>query len=120
MKRDMDLAREILLQMEKAPYDGTWHFVAVEGHSPEEVTYHVMLLDQAGLIEAENLSSMDGAEWAPKTLTWAGHEFLDASRDNNRWENAKRILKDKGVDLTFDILKDVLTTLLKNAVFGAP
>jgi len=44
MKRDMDLAREILAKVEELPYDGGFHNIAVNGRTPDEITYHVMLL----------------------------------------------------------------------------
>ena len=52
MKRDMDLIREILLECEEQ--DGTDRMIQVkiEGHSDEEINYHMVLLKDAGFIEA--------------------------------------------------------------------
>jgi hypothetical protein len=119
MKRDMDLARQILLQIEAAPYDGKWVDLSLPGHSDEEVTYHIMLLAEAELIEAINLSSHSGISWKPKRLTWAGHEFLEASRDESRWEKAKSIIREKGGGIVFSILKDLLVKLAGQAVLGS-
>lgn len=116
MKRDMDLARSILLKMESEPYEGGWVDVAIEGYSASEVSYHVMLLAKAGLIEADNVSSRDGLAWKPTILTMAGHDFLDASRDQARWEKAKDIVIKKGGALAFEVVKSVLIDLMSKAV----
>jgi hypothetical protein len=120
MKRDMDLVREIMLKLEERPdYDLGPVEIEIEGYSHNQLSYHVMLLHEAGLIEAMDLSSFSGLAWRPKRLTWAGHEFIEASRDNSRWEKAKAILKQKSGGIVFDVLKALLVQLAKEAVFGA-
>lgn len=111
MKRDMDLARKILLQLEEVPYRGGAQRVALEGYSDDEVSYHVLLLREAGLVEALDFSSHDGVCWVPTRLTWEGHEFLDAARSSKLWEAAKQhLLKTFGV-ITLEGLKAVLRVL---------
>src|SRR5712692_6430339 len=51
MKLDAELAREILVKIEGLPFDGAFHDITVDDRTDEEVTYHVMILDQSGLIE---------------------------------------------------------------------
>ncbi len=118
MKRDMDLVRSILLKIEASEDDrrAGIKLGSVEGHSAVEVSYHVKLLAQAGLIEAKHLSTFDTSKWVPRQLTWAGHEFLDAARDANLWERAKcTVLKQTG-GLSLEVLKSVLIKLAKQAV----
>jgi len=56
MKRDMDLARQILFEIESSPHGADVIFQPeIEGHSLDEVSYHIMLLIQAGYIEGEKL-----------------------------------------------------------------
>ena len=93
-----------------------WVDVTVEGHTDEEVSYHIMLLAKEGLVEASDLSSNDGFVWKPTRLTWAGHEFLDAARDESRWTKAKDIVLKKGGGLTFDVVKAVLIDLMRKSV----
>lgn len=52
MKRDMDLVRRILEVIEAHPYSMRGVELQPEGYSPEEVTYHVLLLHEAGLLRA--------------------------------------------------------------------
>ena len=80
MHRDMDLIREILLKIEELPYDGGFRPIEIEGRASYEIAYHVMILAEARLIEAQNVTTHDGIDWRPKRLTYAGHEFLDAAK----------------------------------------
>ena len=97
MKLDKDLVREILLQVEASPDPQGWIDVAVEGHSREDFAYHVQILDEAGFIEAYELTTMDGYDWRPKRLTYEGHEFLDTVRDGAAWRYTKETAKTIGV-----------------------
>ena len=116
MKRDMDLVRKILLELEDIPYELGGFDLELEGYSPDQISYHVMLLNEAELIEANDLSTFGGPKWTPKRLTWAGHEFIEASRDESRWEKAKNIMKEKGSGMAFDVLRSVLIQLMTKAV----
>jgi hypothetical protein len=44
-------------------------------------------------------------------LTWAGHDFLEAAREPERWEKAQGIFTKMG-GVTLDVAKSVLTTLM--------
>jgi hypothetical protein len=63
--------------------------ISVLGHSDEEISYHILLMHEAGLIEAIDLSSFDGVCWKATRLTNDGHDFLAAAKDDNRWQEAK-------------------------------
>jgi hypothetical protein len=41
----------------------------------------------------------------PLTITWAGHEWLDAVRNDTVWLTLKADLKDKGLTLPFSLLQ---------------
>jgi hypothetical protein len=57
-------------------------------------------------------------EWNINGLTWAGHEFLEASRDDSRWNKAKKIISEKTGSFSFEILKSILMDLMKGAISG--
>jgi hypothetical protein len=119
MKRDMELVREILLKVEKAPYDGRFHDIEVEGRSHQEIAYHVMILHEARLLEATNRKTHHGIDWKPKRLTYAGHEFLDAARSSKVWEAAKSWLSSTTGTLTIEGLKTALPEVTKRIIQGA-
>lgn len=114
MKRDMDLIRAILMELEELPENGGCNDVAVPGHSDQEIFAHVRLLNEAGLIEAVDFSTMDRMVWKPKRLTWDGHEFLDAYRDETFWDKGKELVLKAGGGLTLEGLKLAIPVILKN------
>ncbi len=125
MVRNWDTVRAILLKLEAA---ATVHtvlmFDQVDGIDAQEVGYHMLLLKDAGLIDANILqsSSGDGAiATAPaRGLTWEGHEFLDKIRDPSMWGKIKATVKDKGLSLTFDAIKAVAAALIKTVLSQVP
>ncbi|MBA6129916.1 DUF2513 domain-containing protein [Pseudomonas juntendi] len=90
MKLDKDLVREILLAVEASKEDPSgWTQLNLEGREALDVSYHVMLLHEAGFIVGDDLTTDDGLEWLPKRLTYKGHEFLDTVRDGEVWRRTK-------------------------------
>ena len=118
MKRDMDLARAILLALEDSPDVAGGQAITVDGVSDLEVSYHVKLLHDAGLIEAFDFSDQSDFKWVPQRLTWDGHEFLEAARSETIWIKAKQLVTDRVGGISFDVLKAVLVDLAKKAVIG--
>ena len=115
MKRDLELVREILLEVEKANADpDEWINLRIPDRAPALVSYHVKLLHDAGLLEATDLSDLSGSCWAPRSLTWAGHEFLDAARNDTVWNKALSTLKDKAPSVPFEIVKAVVIKTCKD------
>jgi hypothetical protein len=109
MKRDTDLVRLILQRMEEHDLGRAPGEMTFDGFSSEEVGYHVLLMGEAGLllcVESKEIGRKTPFA-RPIRLTWAGHEFLDASRSPERWERAKKAAKGVG-GLAFDVLKNVL------------
>ncbi len=109
MKRDMELVRKILLNLED---HGTAY--GFEGPHPtdEEVDYHLCLMEEGGIVHC-NYRAMGGSSFR---LTWEGHEFLDAARDESRWTEAKRKVGQRLELIPFDILKSLLLDLIKRSI----
>jgi predicted transcriptional regulator len=122
MKRDIDLIRQILFQVEEHPYASLEMQTIFKGKDEKErerISYHVTLMDEAGLIVAKAIGN---DLVVPVRLTWQGHEFLDAVRDNTRWDKVKNILKRAGVlvfelvkPIALDIARDQITNLIHQA-----
>ncbi len=119
MKRDMDLCRIILFEIEK------WEDkmprsrkVEVEGYEQSAISYNILLLAEAYLVKAIEVSTADELILHPSRLTWEGHEFLEAARDDTIWNQAKELLLEKGGGMVFEVLKQALIQLVKDAVFG--
>lgn len=52
-------------------------------------------------------------KYIPKSLTWQGHEFLDASRNETVWKKTLKTINKKRDGLTFEVIKALLTQYTK-------
>lgn len=117
MKRDFDLIRQILRDAEGMPAMSMLSNIAplggtafrYEGRDPQVVAEHVQLLIEAGLLNGKVSPGMEGGAYIQvQRLTWKGHDFLDAMKDESIWAQAKEsILKPVG-GVAFDVLLDWL------------
>ena len=119
MRRDMSLIRLILLEMENRSEEGEGEPILIDGYSDQIIAYHIMLLAEADLIHAVDMSSKGGRHWAPITLTWQGHEFLNASRNESTWKKALSTVTSKTGGVAFEILMAYLVSLAKQQL-GLP
>lgn len=109
----MDLVRKILLAIEEEDgFEGDWRPV-IDGHSFEEIVYHVELMQDAGFLVVDiqrfyggNLPSI-----YLRRMTWTGHEFLDAARKESLWSRAKDKTMEATGGLGFDLLREALLDL---------
>jgi len=113
MKRDMDLVRRILLAYEASNEWRVEEELVIEGYRKDEIEYHQHIMRDAGFLQPAKTWLFKGTQMESGTrLTWAGHDFLEASRDEKRWKQAKKIAGKVGV-FTLEILKQVLTQLIQ-------
>lgn len=49
MKRDIELIRKILLEVEKDNSPTSWITIVIENYPEDQISYHVKLLTEAGL-----------------------------------------------------------------------
>ena len=111
MKRDMELIRRILVAIEDHPESMGRVPLAFDGYTHQVVSYQVKLLHDQGLIEAVDLSSRGDLSWCATRLTWDGHDFIEAIRDDERWSKVKNWVSDAGKILTIETLKQAVTQL---------
>jgi len=116
MKRDMNLIRLLLLDTE-----GEEPRPDLAGFTEEQRIYHSALLIEAGLIEGVIRKDENGfpSGTVRVRLTWAGHEFLDAARNDTIWKKASEKIKQSGVQVTISLLEELLKKLLKESL-GLP
>lgn len=111
MKRDWDLIRKILIELEKSD-DMRKVLQDVEGYEREKVGHHIFLLKEAGLVDA-NCTRLHGMMISHATsLTWGGHEFLGKIRSETLWKKVGKLLQEKGLDLSFETIKVAATKLV--------
>jgi hypothetical protein len=122
MKRDMDLIRAILQRVESDESITPAQPLEIPEHTPEQVNYHIALLKDAGFIEAAIDGDLSGAVTSAfiDRLTWQGHEFLDASRDDAIWRKAKEHFLKPAASWTFSLLLEWLKQEAHRKLFGVP
>lgn len=143
MKRNMDLIRGLLLDIEtNENVNGRFvisdaDFGAAGGDSRTAIQYHLRLLLDAGYIEGEDLmktaaspqnirnmiesASVGNADTSilVTRMTWAGHDFLDTVRDSKVWSQTKEALKGVegvGIDMLKDVAKKIGKTIINHQV----
>lgn len=83
MKRDWDVIREVLIEVESMPHEarGTFAYSIGPDQSPASRTKaeHAFLLEQGGYIGGIDSSDLGGSTLLGPELTWAGHDLLDTS-----------------------------------------
>jgi Hypothetical protein (DUF2513) len=114
MKRDMELAREILHRIEDCsdPW-GKGMNLDFPDRTQNELAYNVKLLKEAGLIEAIDVSGSEGMGFIPQSLTNEGHDFLDAIRNDKVWGKVTEKAREHGGALPFEVLKALAIQVAK-------
>ena len=113
MKRNLDIVREMLLAVERGddPFN-------LSGYEQQDLLEHGRLLIEAEL--AEGCVAMFNARGEQYTgrvdldrLTWKGHDFLDAARDDTLWKKAKEKVMKPGASFTIELVKEWLKSEIR-------
>ncbi|SDW62817.1 Hypothetical protein SAMN05444064_105150 [Pseudomonas syringae] len=118
MKRDWDLIRLILIAVEEnEDHNKTITDKDIPGHDPVLVAYQMLLLKEAGLINAECVEySSEPRECFVFDLTWEGHEFLDQIKSKTLWNKTVGVIQEKGLDLSFSTIKAAAAAVAKSLI----
>lgn len=139
MKRDWDLIRKILTDIEddsdvlkEIPEIPRWGDEVYEDfesrlnaatREQRRIATHLEMLIESGYIDG--ISVQRGADlhfsfglFDPR-LTMAGHDLLDTMRSSSVWQKIKDGAKQKGLELTFDVIKALAKEVIKSSVSGA-
>lgn len=119
MRRDMDLLRLLLLKLEVLHEDAhsisvyQYDELMVEGFNQDQVAYHLDLATEAGLVDQGGKGVMNGFMF--RRLTWEGHDFVDAVRDNDIWKKTRLGASAAG-GFSVDLLKDLAKGFIKKKI----
>lgn len=112
MQRNMDLIRQVILNVEcGSPYP------EIVGFTPQAIKYHQMLAIEAGLLNGKHGKYQENATEIPsfviiQDVTWEGHNFIEAIRDDTNWNKIKSYLVQQGKQITIETIKSAATILL--------
>lgn len=123
MKRDLDLIRRILLMVESSNVGQKVTLEDFRGDFSErlsEVSAHVELLERAGYLDTlevqPEMSVVGPQEFFITKLEWAGHDYLDAIRDEGIWKKTQHKLKSVGGSASLEIVKAVAIKLVADSL----
>jgi hypothetical protein len=118
MKRDMDLVRQLLIEIER---DVAWPEGTCITPDDSSRSYHLHLLIQAGLLEGTEHQVLGGAptRFLLTGLTWQGHEFLAASADQDRWSRFKKSAGSALSSIPFPVITKLLVDGAEETVRSA-
>ena len=109
MKRDFDLIRTLMKEIEATPAGEEWQPASYDCHGGESVQEHMRLLVDAGYITGEIGCYVSGdAYYHAIRLSWNGHEFLSATKNPAIWAKAREKIMDSSVSFTVPVVLDWL------------
>jgi hypothetical protein len=110
-----------LIRLELLRVEGEHPEPDFEGFTEEQQVYHMALCIEAGLVDGTIIPNGNGYPVATAAirLTWKGHEFLDAARNDTIWKKALGNIKKAGVQVTLPVLEEVLKKAAKE-LLGLP
>lgn len=119
MKRDLELARQLLLDIENCGTDCSVGVLrsGVNNESEEQIRYHLRLLIDAGLLKEIDRTS---AGIPCVRLTHDGHELLELVRSEIRWRDAKSACQERIGGLSLAVIRGVLLRWAISSTARAP
>ena len=85
------------------------------GYEREQLSYHFELMAEAGLIKGFDVGAAN-VGWLPQRMTWDGHEFLDAARNEEHWSRVRGMIDETVESAPFDTWKAILSELSREAI----
>ena len=113
----MDLIRKILLHIE----DKDSKPANIERYEESIINGHLKLLVEAGLIQGKLIETglaLQVRDILNPRLTWQGHEFIDAARNETLWNKTKTQITEKAGTVAFTVLKVMLEEGAKRLFAG--
>jgi hypothetical protein len=110
MKRDMDLIRLLLLDIEGEEE------VNLSPFTEEQIEYHNWLLLDAGMARGKDISGYQNVPHHRAILiglNWEGHDFIDAARDVTIWNKTQKTIVEKVGTAAIDVVKSLLLLYAK-------
>lgn len=115
MKRDLELVRGILLDVESDESGTPFNGFSFEGKTDREIAEHVALLAEAGYLDASIVEDEMGmpSAFVVRRLTWQGHEFLANAKNESVWNKVKNQVGDKATTISMTVMNALLAKATK-------
>ena len=118
MKRDLNLIRSILLDIEAAPAGQLIQGFTYDGKGDPEILEHVELLLDADFIEGQTTKGCMGEpnNCIVRRMTWAGQEFLAKAKNDTLWKKVLAQAEEKGLSTSMGVINALLEAAAKKYV----
>jgi len=122
LKRDIKVIKYVLEEIEELQESGpiSLEFDDVR-FSIDQLNYHINILTDAGFVEGEIKGDMGGGQINfIRSITWQGHDLLDALRNEKAVEMAEKEAEKQGSklnDLPIEVVKSLVIASAKQ-LFG--
>lgn len=103
MRRDFEMIRELLLEVEAAP--GPYEVISLNDEASRTLFHNIVLLTDAGYLDSNDSNSTTRQLKKQMVLTWRGHELLNAIRDDDTWALLKTRLPIEAGTVPFHIVE---------------
>lgn len=116
----MELILKILQQLEERDEVSIIERMEVAGYDDNIVAYNVRRMYEAGLLDAETVtSSTTGTRLInvlPFGITWEGHEFLDSMRDEKVVNTVRKRLGNTLSQVPFTLIREMALSVGRDAL----
>jgi hypothetical protein len=119
MVRNWDMIREILVRFEeKSSEEKALQLRDWPEDTQLEISYNVEQLIEAGLLHGRMVETLGPgpSDFIVFRLSWEGHDFLDAIKNDTVWNKTKETFVSKGISMTFDLVKSVAINFVRRMI----
>lgn len=116
MRRDPQLIRMLMLDLELATSTVTNSNIKIDGYTDDEIKYHLNQIIDAGFAVGNVIHGQMGAVVPAvvviSRLTSAGHDFIDSTREDTVWNAVTTKVTETGGGFTLDLLRQLALKVL--------
>lgn len=121
MKRDMELIRKILFEIEKRPpFESAT--IKITGYDMQAIAYHCEMLYEEGYIKeyyATTCDNFDGVLYfGVQDLTWQGQDLIETIRNDTVWKKTMKTIEEKTLAVTIGTVKTIATAFITATTEG--
>ena len=123
MELDYDFVRDLLIFCAESKHKfgptnkETIEFSKSKNIPMNQLAFTVNKLFEAGFTTHEvEYASNKPKRVMPGNLTWEGNEYLNSIKNKSTWNNIKKLISEKGLSISFDVIKDAAKACVKNSL----
>jgi hypothetical protein len=115
MKRDYELIRLLMLEIESKDNPIDSKNIEINGYDLSQINFNLQLLIEAQLVigDVKEYYGENNKAIIVERLSWEGCDFLDDARNESVWKKTMATVKEKGESVSFTVLIQLLISAAK-------